>query len=281
MSAIIQRYFSRFTIVSLSLILLGIAIYLLDPGQTGTAQSNPNAGPTLLQSADIGHVGQPGAYVTLDGEHAIRSFGSDIWDTKDGFHYAYQVWNGDGEFIALVHEMTDSHPRARAGIMVRASLDADAANAFVTATPNHGIHFLRRRETAGLTWDDAHTNLGMTSLEDRTLYQRRFSDLHPQDKSTVNQVNLPRWFRIVRSGDTFHVYDSADGEQWEWIGTDTIPMPEDVYVGLAVSSRNPEVECVATFSRLSFSAHAVQTLANQMLVEPVIGNGDGLRGRYF
>ena len=242
MSVLIKRLVPRFTFVGLFLVAVGAGIYVSDLGQEGTAQSDPNGGTTLLQSLDIGHVGSPGAYVTLDGEHMISSYGSDIWDTRDGFQFAYQPWRGDGEFIALVREMSNSHPRARAGIMVRSSLDSDAANAFVTATPNHGVHFLRRRETAGLTWDDAHTNLGMTSLEDRALYQRRFSDLHPHDKSTVNQVSLPRWFRLVRSGDTFHVYDSADGVQWEWIGTDTIPMRQDVYVGLAVSSRNPKVE---------------------------------------
>ncbi len=280
MSTIIKRYLPRFTFLTLCLLGIGIAIYFAYFENRGVAQAL--GVPAGFEFEDIGRVGQPGGVISVNpGEVTIGSWGTDIWDHEDSFSYLYQPWSGDGEFTVRLIEMNDTHPRARAGIMIRASLDADAVHAFMTATPRHGMHFLRRTETGGNTADDAHTNLGMTDLEDRQVFQRRYTDLHEGDRSNLNQVGIPRWLRIVRSGDEFSAYDSADGVTWEWLGTESIEMDTDVWVGLAISSRNPKEDCLATFSDFVASNPSAESVTARLLTEIVPGSGDGLMATYY
>ena len=51
----------------------------------------------------------------------------------------------------------------------------------------------------------------------------------------------PGWVRLVRTGDLFEAYQSLNGTAWDKIGSDTIPMGETVYVGLAATSQQPIV----------------------------------------
>ena len=46
----------------------------------------------------------------------------------------------------------------------------------------------------------------------------------------------PGWVRLVRTGDLFEAYCSADGASWTKIGSDRIGMGETAYIGLAVTS---------------------------------------------
>jgi regulation of enolase protein 1 (concanavalin A-like superfamily) len=49
---------------------------------------------------------------------------------------------------------------------------------------------------------------------------------------------IPYWVKLVRSGDTFTGYVSADGENWQRVDNITIPMNKTIYVGLALSAHN-------------------------------------------
>ena len=47
----------------------------------------------------------------------------------------------------------------------------------------------------------------------------------------------PYWVRLVRSGNSFFGYRSADGVTWTFQGSTTIAMGSTAYIGLAVNSR--------------------------------------------
>jgi hypothetical protein len=66
---------------------------------------------------------------------------------------------------------------------------------------------------------------------------------------------LPSWIKLVRSGNVFSMYDSADGVNWVQVGTSqTVSMAQSVYVGLAVSNRTTSSLVTATFDHVSLSA---------------------------
>src|SRR5262249_8370108 len=63
----------------------------------------------------------------------------------------------------------------------------------------------------------------------------------------------PYWVRLVRRGNTFTAYDSADGVSWNLINTATIPMATAVYAGLAVCSFNNSRLNASTFDNVSIT----------------------------
>jgi regulation of enolase protein 1 (concanavalin A-like superfamily) len=64
----------------------------------------------------------------------------------------------------------------------------------------------------------------------------------------------PVWLRITRRGDAFTAYSSTDFVTWTTIGTVTVPMSIDVYIGLPVTSHNASSATTASFEDISISS---------------------------
>jgi hypothetical protein len=111
--------------------------------------------------------------------------------------------------------------------MIREGLAPDARHAMMVITPGNGASFQRRTATAGAS---AHTPGPL--------------------------VVAPYWVRLVRSGSTFTGYASSDGVAWTQVGSDTVPMGTNGYVGLAVTAHNNAALCTATFSNVSLTGTA-------------------------
>jgi hypothetical protein len=158
---------------------------------------------------DVGDVAAVGSHVREAGVWTIDASGRDIWDNADEFHYVYRAdaLAGDGEILARVASLTDTDDWAKAGVMIRGTLAANSPHASTVVTPGNGVCF-QRRLVAG---DGSRSTIG-------------------------NHYTAPYWVRLVRQGDTFHAYMSPDGEQWTFLGSDTVEMAEHVFVGLAVTS---------------------------------------------
>ena len=67
---------------------------------------------------------------------------------------------------------------------------------------------------------------------------------------------LPYWVKVTRSGSTFSSYASLDGVNWTQLGTETITMATNTYVGLVVSSASNSTLATATFDNVSVSSSA-------------------------
>ena len=66
----------------------------------------------------------------------------------------------------------------------------------------------------------------------------------------------PGWVKVVREGDVLSAFESPDGNTWTLVDTDAIPMPQAVYVGLAVTSRVSTAVATATFTNVAVSVPA-------------------------
>ena len=165
--------------------------------------------PARRQATDIGAVALRGSTTYSSGTYTVKASGADIWDTADQFHFVYQPVSGNAEIIARVAAITNTNPWAKAGVMIRESLTAQSRHAMVAVSAANGYAFQRRPDVGGYS---VHTAGGSGAA--------------------------PGWVKLVRAGDLYTAYRSANGRTWTMIGSDTIPMGNTVYVGLAATSHN-------------------------------------------
>ena len=74
----------------------------------------------------------------------VAGAGTDIGGTSDEFHFAYLPASGDLDVRVKVASLENVDPSAKAGIMIRESLQDDARHAFMFVTPGNGLAFERR-----------------------------------------------------------------------------------------------------------------------------------------
>jgi regulation of enolase protein 1 (concanavalin A-like superfamily) len=149
--------------------------------------------------------------------------GTDIWGTADEFHFAYKRLSGGGSITARVVSITNTDPWAKAGVMIRESLDPSSAHVMVIVSPSSGVAFQRRIETGGVSETD-----------------------------TQADIAAPQWVRLTRSGNNFTGEYSANGTDWQMLGVPlSIPMSVDLYVGLCLTSNNVDETCTAEFSNVT------------------------------
>ncbi len=61
------------------------------------------------------------------------------------------------------------------------------------------------------------------------------------------------WLKLVRRGNTFAGYASADGKSWIKIGQQISHVGARITVGLAMTGGNPAIESAAAFSNVQIS----------------------------
>ena len=204
-----------------------------------------------LQDTDIGTTPQAGG-AQLDGAggYMLSCAGGDIWWAADSFNYLYQPLNGNGQIVARVLGLQGIDSLAKAGVMIRETLDANSRNAMTLVTLGQGAFFQWRSATGG----GSDQSLGNTN------------------------VAAPYWVKIVRSGDCIGGYTSPDGVSWTLVGWQVIGgLASQVYVGLAVTSHDPQGRiCAAGFDQVNIG------LVNPTeILNPQVGTGDGLMGSYY
>ena len=96
----------------------------------------------------VGHPGHPGPYT--NGSYTLTGSGSDIWGNADAFNYVYQTLNGDGEIVARVVSLSNTDPWAKAGVMIRQSLDPELAPGFGLRHPGQRRGLPGPRDPGGL-----------------------------------------------------------------------------------------------------------------------------------
>jgi hypothetical protein len=209
------------------------------------SQPTPGGLPSPWVSSDLGSVALPGSATHSSGTFTVTAAGSDIWGTADSFHYVYQPLSGNGEIVARVTSVQNTHPNAKAGVMIRETLSATSPHAMMNITPSVGGEFLE--------------------------FLRRYSGGGETSFSGGGSMALPYWVKLVRNGSTVSGYSSSDGTSWVLVRSETIQMEASVYIGLAVTSHNNSVLTTATFDNVAVSA----------VTTPLPISGTGLKGEYF
>jgi len=169
----------------------------------------------------------PSFVETADGGIIMSAVGTDIWDTTDQFRYAYKSLSGDGSMTVRVDSLVRSNEWAKAGVMIRETLEPGSKHAFVALTPepSHGLSF-QRRPVAG----------------------------QASGNTDVANIPLPHWVKLTRTGNVFAAQQSADGVTWTDVVVSPaleIQMAGNVYIGLALCSHDAAIVTAAEFSNVS------------------------------
>ncbi len=180
---------------------------------------------------DIGAVGAPGESSYDEGFEAyvVRGSGGDIWGGSDQFHYLFKEVSGPFEMEAFVFAYNDTSTNewSKVGIMARENLSPGSPNFFPLVRGSDGQFRVQERFTQG----GASTGSGLVGTD-------------------VQMGEM----RIVRRGDTFQGY-YRDVNTGEWVlnRTDTIPMENPIYVGMAVTSHNNPNHSVGEFEEVQLT----------------------------
>ncbi|MPZ85452.1 MAG: ABC transporter permease subunit [Actinophytocola sp.] len=172
------RSVPRWVLTMISVVLLTVLVALLAAATSGSVEVAGEGGG--------GRSGPPPPYA-------------------DQGHFVHRTLSGDGSLVARVASQENSHESAKAGLMIRSSVDPGAPYAAVLVTPDHGV----------VLQSDGDDDIAGSS------------------------GHAPRWLRLDRSGTTVTGYESADGEDWSRIGAVRLDeLTGHAEVGLLVASPN-------------------------------------------
>lgn len=168
-----------------------------------------------------------------NGHLRIRVGGTDIWNDNDNGIFIWQPANGDFQVTLEMTGLTRTSASAKLGIMVRQSLDIASPNVFMQGMPKGGTMQARREyggtsgPTSGCPGDECNP----------------WGD--PNESTLGNMPTILQ--RLTRTGSHFKAERSYDGGK-TWVGLHTgsrvaqdeatVSLPDDVLVGIAMSSVN-------------------------------------------
>ncbi|HUU20565.1 MAG TPA: LamG-like jellyroll fold domain-containing protein [Sedimentisphaerales bacterium] len=221
------------------------------------AQDWTRQGVTLLSLWFRGYPVYSGSFVEEPaGTYTMTGSGADIWDTSDEFHFAYKELTSPGSIIAKIESVEQTHDWAKAGVMLRDTLDTDSIHAMMIVSATQGVSFQRRRSVGGVSF-----------------------------ATDIAGIMAPQWVKIERSvsGAVTASY-SADGASWTQVGNEGMKMNIPMYIGLAVTAHNAGEVCEAKFSNVSITGTVSEQWTNQDIAilsnapQPMyvtVGNGTG------
>ena len=172
------------------------------------------------------------------GTYTMTASGTDITGTADEFHYAFKMLTGPGSIVAKVESISNTHAWAKAGVMIRETLEPGSKHALACVTPGNGVAFQGR------------------TVADSSSFSTNESG-----------VTAPYWIKLERDvSGNFTVSHSANGSTWGPVGNSVptnIPMTSNVYIGLALSSHDAALTCEAVFSNVSITGTVAQQWMSQ------------------
>ena len=206
--------------VSISLLVLGCHLSTAF-GQSGSLGIFTNSG-------DVGNPATKGSTEFSNGQYRITGSGANIWSTQDQFQYVWREMTGNFAAGATMRFLGKGADHRKAGIMVRQSLDTDAAYADVVIHGN-GMPGLQWRSKQG---------------EDTNNFDLPFDGPHTYK------------IKMLRNGVRMFMYLSKDGSEPKEIAHTEVSLRNPVLVGLVVCSHRADASDTVVFSDVS-----VETLA--------------------
>lgn len=175
--------------------------------------------PVGWTQTDLGDVTTKGHTEWADaqeGSWVLTGSGIDNWNGKQPIgNFTYTMASGDFDICTRIYdcEQNGSEIKVKVGLAAFATLATNSQSVFMQlcGTGTRGIALCWRAETGG------------------SMQQAVGSD----------HMWVPFWYRLQREGNKFTGYVSADGDSWNSVGSYTVILPKNAYVGLFVCGGAP------------------------------------------
>jgi PQQ-like domain len=199
------------------------------PAMTPTPTNHPCPAGWACQG--VGDPSPVGDQVLNGSTWTLQGVGPDITNTIDQFHYVWQSMAADGTLSAHFTAQANTSPNAKAGLMLRQTLDWSSPYYGIFVTPGKGIS-VQWRTTANLR---------------------------------THQVNVagtvPQYFQLSRFTDTatastyYTALTSLDGVTWNPVlgSTVALPMTGALLAGMAATANAPRVQSAVTVDSVNLS----------------------------
>lgn len=161
------------------------------------------------RSTDVGNVGMAGGAAQADGTWTVRGSGADVWGTSDAFQFLHRPTNRSGFIVARIADFRAASPLAKAGLMIRAGLDAQAATVILDLKPDGGIEFMARATTGA-----------------------------PMQYLDGTAATTSTWLRLGWTSNDVTAWTSADGSHWTLLRSASVALPVTPETGVAVTSHD-------------------------------------------
>jgi hypothetical protein len=164
---------------------------------------------------------------TAAGTYSITASGADIWGAADEFHFAYKeiTARSNVSITAKIESLDNTDPFAKAGVMVRDTLEAGSIYSGLFMTPENGVRFQYRNTADGTT-------------------ERQYDP----------NVAIPYWVKLERtSSGLTRAYYSEDNNTWTRFDLNIASMSFPIYIGLSVTSHDAEAVSEAVFSNVTIT----------------------------
>jgi hypothetical protein len=197
-------------------------------------------GVKFLNHTDIGGPRLRGSVTYFDEGYEITAGGSDIWGARDEFHFLYAMQEGDFDFRVRLESLSLADLYTKAGIMARESIAEDGRHVYFHIFPDNS---------------DRNRNNGGYEYQYRRARGRAMKAIYPPTAADDPRfpVKFPNtWLRLVRIGNVFTGYFSADGRDWEVYAAFGLALPRSLFLGMAVTSHNPNKLTTARFRDITW-----------------------------
>lgn len=184
-----------------------------------------------FSNTEIGDASPVGGASYSGGTWTVQGGGSDMWNTADNCHFAYQALTGDCAIVAKVQTIGNTGAAAKAGVMMRASLSAGAPRATMVVT--NRIQFEQNIQGLAVYGGNNYANKAYAIASSSPSY----------------------WVKLERFGSIITGYVSQDGTNWAAVdvGRFNDPVPTTLYVGLVVCSTTNGTLNTSTFSNVQIT----------------------------
>ena len=213
------------SVVMVVAVLLTAPLQSTVPAQPGTAAVGIFEG-----HGDVGKVVHPGSVVFDEAKqsYAMKASGHNMWATEDGFHFVWKQVSGDAAISAdIAWENAGGNPHKKAVLIMRQSLDADAAYADAAAHGD-GTFSLQSRETKGAATHEVQAN-----------------------------APRPKRLQLRKIGEYFHMSYGGDGQELQLAGgAMRVALKDPYYIGIGLCSHEADVVEAATFSNVAIASAA-------------------------
>ncbi len=182
-----------------------------------------------FQGTEIGDAEPTGNASYADGIWTIQGGGREIWKENDSCHFTYQTLTGNCAIVAKIESVGNTSPSAKAGVMMRTSLDEGSPRAWMALTGGGNLE----------------QNMPNLAVYGGTNYGNK----------VLTQSLSSYWVKLERMGNIIAGYVSPDGTNWAAtdVGRIDDPVPTKIHVGLVVCSAANGKLNSSTFSHVQIT----------------------------